>query len=349
MTRARPRRYTVCRVPRSAAEPAAATGPVVVVGGAVADHKMRARSPLLPRTSNPGEIGFSAGGVARNVAENLARLGHAVELIAPLGADAAGAGVLAACRSAGVGTDHVIATTFPTGQYFALLEPDGELHIAMSDMRATDELTVAQLAPATPILTAAALLMLDGNLPEPVYRWVVGHAAEHRVPVIVDPVSVAKARHLARTLDPEHPVFVLTPNLDELASILEHEVSDDPAAIAAAAGWFHDRGVANVWVRRGTRGSILSSAAGDGGAASRDVHVLPAPACAVRDVTGAGDSMTAGFIHAWLLGRDLVAAARAGQALASLTVEVAETVRHDLTPALVEQRLGASLPSGAPT
>lgn len=324
------------------------SGTVVIAGGAVADHKMRAAAPLVPRTSNPGRITSSAGGVARNVAENLARLGHRVELVAPIGSDAAGVGLLAATAAAGVRTGNVIPTDVPTGQYLALLEPEGELHIAMSDMRATDELTVAQVEPVAPLVAGAVLLMVDGNLPEPVYRWFVEHAAAAGVPVVVDPVSIAKARHLSRTLDAARPVFVLTPNLDELASILGREVPDDPGAIADAAGWFHDRGVENLWVRRGTRGSLLSSSGG-ADAASRSTHVLPAPACVVRDVTGAGDSMTAGFIHAWLLGRDVVASARTGQALASLTVEVAETVRHDLTPTLVEQRLDAHLPSGAPT
>ena len=59
----------------------------------------------------------------------------------------------------------------------------------------------------------------------------------------------------------------------------------------------------------------------------------------VVDVTGAGDSMTAGFVHALLRDDDPVAAAAFGQATAALTTESAHTVRPDLTHALVTGRL----------
>lgn len=59
----------------------------------------------------------------------------------------------------------------------------------------------------------------------------------------------------------------------------------------------------------------------------------------VVDVTGAGDSMTAGFVHALLRDDDPVAAAAFGQATAALTTESVHTVRPDLTAALVSGRL----------
>ena len=49
---------------------------VVVVGGAVLDTKVRtALAPVLG-TSNPGTASATVGGVGRNIAENLARLGR---------------------------------------------------------------------------------------------------------------------------------------------------------------------------------------------------------------------------------------------------------------------------------
>ncbi|MFC6343949.1 winged helix-turn-helix transcriptional regulator [Nocardioides hankookensis] len=48
---------------------------VVVVGGANMDVKARSRRSVVAATSNPGTAAMSAGGVGRNIAENLARLG----------------------------------------------------------------------------------------------------------------------------------------------------------------------------------------------------------------------------------------------------------------------------------
>lgn len=90
-------------------------------------------------------------------------------------------------------------------------------------------------------------------------------------------------------------------------------------------------------MRRGTRGSLLSSRRPDTRAT---VTTLPAPSpVEVVDVTGAGDAMTAAFVHALLRGDPPDQAARFGQIAAALTVASPQTVRPDLTANLVDQEL----------
>ena len=72
--------------------------------------------------------------------------------------------------------------------------------------------------------------------------------------------------------------------------------------------------------------------------------LVGAPEVEVADVTGAGDSMTAGYVHALLDGSDVVEAARYGQVLAALTCASADTVRADLTAALVAAHLTPDTP-----
>ena len=69
--------------------------PVVVVGGAVVDLLCLPDkgTPLLPRTSTPGHLEMASGGVARNVADGLARLGAAPLLVSAVGDDGLGAQV----------------------------------------------------------------------------------------------------------------------------------------------------------------------------------------------------------------------------------------------------------------
>ena len=57
------------------------TGGVLCAGGAVVDRLLHLHAPAVPATSNPARAAASYGGVARNVAENLARLGVDVGLV----------------------------------------------------------------------------------------------------------------------------------------------------------------------------------------------------------------------------------------------------------------------------
>ncbi len=75
-------------------------GPVLVIGSAGIDLVGRASRPLQPGTSNPGRLRLSHGGVARNVAENLARLGTEALLISAVGDDTQGTQLLDRLRSA---------------------------------------------------------------------------------------------------------------------------------------------------------------------------------------------------------------------------------------------------------
>lgn len=312
-------------------------GAVLVVGGAVLDAKVRIAVRPVMGSSNPGTSTSTVGGVGRNIAENLARLGTPTNLVTAVGDDLAGRTVVARTEAAGVGCRHVVTSPHPTGTYSAVLDDGGDLLIAVADMRATDELTVADLDAVPQLLTGADALVVDANLDSTVLRWLLTSAAESGVRVFFEPVSVAKATDTASALDGTAPVHTVTPNVDELAALVGAPVADDVESVRAAASTLHERGVEHVWVRRGTRGSLLSIA---GGA----TVLIGAPETSVEDVTGAGDAMTAGYVHAHLLGLDPVEAARFGQVVAALTVASADTVRPDLTAALVAAHLSPDHP-----
>lgn len=304
---------------------------VVVIGGANLDVKARSTATLTLGTSNPGVATMSPGGVGRNIAEGLARLGTSTYLICGLGRDAAGDQVLDRTRDAGVHLDHVHRSDRPTGTYTAVLDASGELVAAVSDMSATDDLGPGDLAAARDLIGNADLLVLDGNLPADTFAAALDLAGAHGVRCLLDPVSVPKAARLAPLLGPDRPLFAVTPNRDELEALSGMRARTDADLLTSARALL-ERGVQHVWVRLGARGSLLASA---GGHAFLEAH--PAD---VVDVTGAGDAMLAAFAHAILAGHEPVEAARHGHAAAALTVASPHTVRPDLTPRLVQDALG---------
>lgn len=307
-------------------------GRIVVVGGANVDVKARTLAPAVPGTSNPGLNTQAPGGVARNVAENLARLGVPTALISAVGRDTLGDWLLRETEAAGVDIRAVLRTPdVATGTYTAVLDDRGELLVAVAAMSATDALTPAALQERRGALRGAAWVVADGNLPEATLSHLLTLAAEANAPVVFEPVSVPKAARLRAALNAGLAPHTVTPNVPELSSLLGRDVPDTPHALRAAAAELHAQGVQLVWVRRGTRGSLLSTPGG--------THDLDALHARVQDVTGAGDAMLAAFLAALGAGLSPVDAARHGHAAAALTVESDHAVSPTLTPAAIQARL----------
>jgi pseudouridine kinase len=275
---------------------------VVVVGGANVDVKARTTAPLVGATSNPGTVVRTPGGVGRNVAENLARLGSRVALVSTVGNDPDGDWLLQETALAGVDIDPVLRGG-RTGRYVAVLDADGDLSVGVSDMAATDALGPEVLDHG--LVRSAELVVVDGNVPATTVDAVLSLG----VRTVIDPVSVAKAQRIAPLLRADRPVFAITPNEAELAA-------------HGSVGGLHARGVEVVWVRRGAAGSLLS--------AGGETIELAAPRVEPVDVTGAGDAMLAAFCHRLLAGASLEDAARYGHEAAALTVASPHTVRPDL-------------------
>ena len=185
---------------------------VIVIGGANVDIKGRAGAAIIARTSNPGEVTVSAGGVGRNIAENLARLEVETSLACFVGDDANGRLIRDACGSAGVDTAMIETAAAPTGVYLAVLDTAGEMTVAINDMRATEQMTVDYLKARSHRLARADMLVADCNIPVSCLAWLCHFASEIHVPLLIEPISVAKARKLLEfTRAP--PVFAITPNL----------------------------------------------------------------------------------------------------------------------------------------
>ncbi|MEU8137111.1 carbohydrate kinase [Streptodolium elevatio] len=313
---------------------------VVVVGGANLDIKARSAATAILGTSNPGSGSMAAGGVGRNIAENLARLGTPTYLIAAVGVDATGERLLADTAAAGVRLDHMHRSRHPTGTYTAVLDAGGELVLAVADMTATEHLLPEHLSPLRELLAHAGLLVLDGNLTAATASHALDLGQAAGVPTLMEPVSVPKAATLAPLIAADRPLYAVTPNREELTALTGLPTGSD-GELLAATGNLHERGVSHVWVRLGARGSLLSSL--DEG------HVfVPALPAGVKDVTGAGDAMLAAFAHALLAGHPVRSAVEHGTAAAALTIESAHTVRPDLSPRLLAQALAERGGSGRP-
>jgi pseudouridine kinase len=302
-------------------------GRIACIGGAHLDRRGILRGPLVLGTSNPGDVQTDFGGVARNVAENLARLGAQVTLVSRVGNDAGGRQVRD--HATGLGIDTALFTTSgakPTASYTAILEKSGELVIGLADMDVYEEMTAELLTAYLGRLREQPRWFVDANLPGATIDWLLDAGGE--IPVAVDAISVAKARRLA-PLVPR--ISLLFANLVQ-AAVIAGVPSFATAGEAA-------RSLAELGAPAGVVTAGASGIAVWSGSRVTGFRALPAQP---RDVTGAGDALVAGTLFGILRGDDLVEAARLGLAAAAITVESPYAAAPELTPKMLKERYGGA-------
>ncbi|MEO7042420.1 MAG: carbohydrate kinase family protein [Gemmatimonadaceae bacterium] len=294
---------------------------VVVIGGANIDQKWHTVARAVVATSNPATVQVSSGGVGRNVAENLARMGVSSALITAVGDDADGDRIRREADAAGVDTRYIVVTPQPTGVYSVVLDNSGEMVIAVSAMAAMRAISADTVNARRALIANTQCLVIDCNVGAGAIIRAVELAAASDVPVIIDPVSVPKVDSVSAILKAGLPLHTITPNLDELSE-LTGATGSSRADLCAASAQLHAANVANVWISLGANGSFLSVMK-DG---SQRVEMIAALPANLIDATGAGDAMLAGYVTGLLRGLDEFAAARLGRAAAAITIESTETV-----------------------
>ena len=289
---------------------------ICVVGGVNVDITGLPNDKLLSGDSNPGQVSLSLGGVGRNIAESLARLGANVRLVTLLGDDLHAEWIRRGCEHAGIDLSlSGVSEGMPSGMYLCVNDERGNLCTAISDMRLCDAITPAYLADRLPALNSADAVVLDANLPEITLRWLAD--AVH-VPLAADPVSVKKALRLRGILP---SLTLLKPNQPEALTILNsHEDEHDPLSIAKA---LTERGVRNVLMTLGSQGVCYA-----------DTHLSGFQPCLTGPVVstnGCGDASLSAGLLAVLEGRDIREAALLGQAAAAICARSPKAVNPEMT------------------
>ncbi len=291
---------------------------VVCFGGAVLDRTYQVSGTPRAETSNPATVMSSFGGVARNVAETLARLGRVMGLVSAVGDDEAGRSIFAQLTALGVDTSAcVIAQTVSTAEYAAIMDGDGALHMGLAAMDAFDLLTPHVVAGVEPVLSNTQWVFADTNPPAETLAALI--RSKQGFKLAIDTVSVAKARRLPTDLS---GVDVLFTNHDEARAMIgDHDHRHTPVSCAKA---LQDKGAHNVLLTLGRDGHLIAQG-------EQITHVA---ACAghIANVTGAGDALIAGTLHGLLNTLPLVAASKIGAELAALTLAVPSAVVPNLTP-----------------
>jgi len=307
-------------------------GYVLIIGSAGIDVKGRPSAEIKYGMSNLGRVRNSVGGVARNIAENLARLEIDTVLLSAVGDDAEGWRVIEHCEDNGIDCEHVqVIKGERTGTYLALLKPDGELMTAIGDfdiMRAIDS---EFLRSHENLIADAEMVVVDATLNDEALATLFEITERYYVRVCADPTTPMLATKLCPYIGKIH---LLVPNALETTALcgLSQPAHDRDSAISAARQLV-SLGAYTAVVTMGEQGLAYADGSSAGFIRAVNTHVV--------DSTGAGDALTGAVIFGLLNDVPLDEAMRLGVTAAALTLQSEETVVPDLNQELLYDRLMA--------
>ncbi|MBC7684405.1 MAG: pseudouridine-5-phosphate glycosidase [Bdellovibrionales bacterium] len=301
--------------------------PIVCLGAANLDRKLRSNATLIMGTSNPARQDESFGGVARNIAENLARLATPVSLITVIGDDSSGKSLLEHAEKAGIDTRGTLRLQgICTGTYTAVLDDHGEMMLALADMALYEALTPEFLETRQPQRAIAALTVADMNLPPETLQALLADARRDAIALVIVAVSQPKMAHLPQNL---HGLRLLIVNQGELETRVGRALPTE-ADLLSACRETQAQGAQDVIVTRGGTGVVYTTPQGIAHLDAPDAHII--------DVTGAGDAFSAGVCWSMFHGSDdLQLACRRGLRLSAMTLECEETVCPYLTADILSE------------
>lgn len=292
---------------------------IVIIGGVNCDIAGKSFENIVFATSNPGLVKITTGGVGGNIAQNLAQLGVKTAILSAIGRDDFGNLLLKDLNTKGVNTNHItISKKYATGIYLAILNNDGELVLGLSEMEVIRDISIDYLREKRNILLDAKYIVCDTNIEKESLIFLTGLAKQNRIPICVEPVSIAKSNKLKGILD---GIDFITPNKDELFSLSGQNPNYND--ITTASSTLLDKGVKNIILTLGSEGLCLINKDG--------IKNFPAIKTEIKNVTGAGDALTAGLLFGLLKHKVLETACKYGIAAAALTLSSESTVNNMLS------------------
>jgi pseudouridine kinase len=287
---------------------------IICIGGATLDYKLKAINTLELASSNPVISFQSFGGVAHNVAANLANLVKSVSLQCLVGDDAEGKNLLSHLKQQQINIDNcLVLPNQRTARYYAILNPHGELHTALIDMQIYENIPVDLFIQHWSSTFKNNIVFIDTNLaPEILSHAAALNATKH---LCIDAVSIAKSAKLPQNMQ---GVFLLKTDRYETQALTNLPLTSITEYSAAAKSLLQ-RGMKNVLITLGEDGYILANQDGI-------THVAARPLKNIADVSGAGDAFVAGMLAGLQHDMRLEEACQLGAAAAYLTLQSDKTV-----------------------
>jgi pseudouridine kinase len=261
------------------------------------------------------------GGVAYNVASNLANLTNNVYLQCAVGNDNDGHRLLAQAKTKGINIcNSLVLDNKMTSRYYAILDRSGEMHMGLADMEIYNDLPLDIFTGAWSAWEKNSIIFIDTNLPAEILQQAIQLCNKKQLQLCIDPVSVSKAKKLPASLT---GVFLIKPDRLEAAILADMPITSLSDCIKAGQILLK-RGVEHVVISLGETGYVIVDD-------SYQIHLPAIHVNPIVDVSGSGDAFIAGILYELAQGANILQACETGAAAAALTLQSLHTVTENMS------------------
>lgn len=297
---------------------------VLVFGASIVDITGFCSVEYIPFNSNPGRVRISYGGVCRNIAENLSRVGINTKFISIVGDDETGRGMLDYAKRIGYCmTDSLVLKKNGTPTYMVILDDTGEMISAVVDMKGIEEADEAFVDSKSEHFNQAVYTFVDADNPALLKHLVTTYGKQTRF--ILDPVSAAKAANVKHLIG---QFYAIKPNIHEAEILVGYGIKDDSDLVRAAKD-LHAKGVAHIYISLGAEGIFYSDGIQMGKVKAKNVKAV--------NVTGAGDAFVAGIGYGYMNELPFLDMIKYAIAMSVIAVSHAETINPEMCADCVTQ------------
>ncbi len=304
---------------------------IVVVGAVFVDIKGYPEAAFVPTGRNKGRVEQVHGGVARNVAEDVANCELRPTLVSLVDESGTGLDVLRKLKNHKVNTDYIRATPDGMGTWLAVFDNDGD--VAASISKRPNLLPIVDILEeqGDEIISTCDSVILEIDIDKEIVKRVFKLAKKYnkRVYAVVANMSIAMER---RDFFQSIECFVCNKQEAGILFFDDYSEKTPEEMVEILSEKVKAAKIPSMIVTMGGDGAVYANMHGDKG-------FCPARKVEVKDTTGAGDSFCAGVVIGLTYGKNLREACGIGAMLAASVIVTTESV----CPRFLPRELGLDI------
>lgn len=228
--------------------------PVVCIGAANVDNRYIVQEDLIQNTSHNVRSASSLGGVARNTAENIGRLGEKVKLISVVGNDDKWKTIRDTSQHFMDLSGVTVMKDGSTGNFTEIIDKKGELLIGLADIDIYAYLTLDMINDCLTSIQRAKCVVADLNCPKETIEFLHAFTKKHNIAFYLLTVSVQQMKNMPAKLD---GISIITKhNESEAKYHLPAKTTED---LITMAKMYIEKGAREVMISKDNEGILYGN------------------------------------------------------------------------------------------